>query len=138
MAEEKKEGLQFPIRGHDKCPHCGCAERIGQTTIADLKKEGVLEEHMFPKGPAWALPLIDQTKPLMVSPLSITKPKIPILQVFWDVCANPECLGIFVTGVEFITQEINLPKAPAGMLSGGMKQMPPGFPERLGFPFNQG
>ena len=132
MAEEneKKEGLQFPIRGHDKCPHCGCEERIGQTKIAELKKEGVLEEHMFPKGPTWSMPLIDQTKPIKISPLSITKPKIPILSVYWDVCANPECVGVYVTGVEFLMHEIELPKAPMNLGRGG-QQFPPGFLGKL-------
>ncbi len=89
-------------------------------------------EGMFPRGPAWAMPLIDQTKPIMVSPLSITKPQIPILQVYWDICANPECVGIYVTGVEFIIQEINLPKMPLG--GGGMGGRNP----LGGYPFDKG
>ena len=128
MAESPEEKrLEFPIRGHTNCPHCGCEERIGRTKIAELKKDGLLEEHMFPKGPTWAIPLIDQTKPIMVTSLSIKKPQIPILQVFWDVCANPECVGVYVTGVEFIMQEIEIPKAPIALGRGG-QQFPPGFP----------
>lgn len=122
--EEKR--LEFPIQGHDKCPHCGCADGIGQTKIAELKKDGLLEEHMFPRGPTWSMTLIDQTKPIMVSPLSITKPKIPVLNIYWDICANPDCLAVYVTGAEFIMQEIELPKMPVGL--GGGRQFPTGFP----------
>ncbi len=132
MAEEKAgKSLVFPIQGHDKCPHCGGEERIGRSKIAELKRDGLLEEHMFPKGPVWAMPLIDQSKPIHISALSISKPKIPILQVYWDICGNPECVGIYVTAVEFIMQEINLPKAPLG--GGGMGRNPLG-----GYPFNKG
>ena len=131
MAEREEAGksLVFPIQGHTNCPHCGGKERIGQTKIAELKREGLLEEKMFPKGPVWAMPLIDQSKPIMVSALSIKKPQIPILNIFWDVCANPECVGVYVTGVDFIMQEIELPKAPLNLGRGG-QQFPPGFLDR--------
>lgn len=127
--DPEKKRMEFPIRGHDKCPHCGSEDRVCRTKIDELKEDGLLEEHMFPKGPVWLIPLIDQTKPIMLSPLSITKPKIPILQMFWDVCANPECVGIYVTAVEFIEQEVDIPKAPLGM--------PPRGKGR-GFPFTGG
>ena len=43
MAEEQeKKGMDFPLQGHDKCPQCGCEERIGRTTIDTLKDNGVL------------------------------------------------------------------------------------------------
>lgn len=132
MAEKEEAGksLVFPIQGHTNCPHCGGKERIGRQKIAELKRDGLLEEHLFPKGPCWAMPLIDPTKPIMVSALSIKKPQIPILSIYWDVCANPECVGVYVTGVEFIMQEIEIPKAPINLGRGG-QQFPPGFLDRL-------
>ncbi len=110
MTEEKK--LVFPIQGHDKCPNCGCAERLGQMKIAELVQSGQLAEDLFPKGPVWVLPLIDQTKPIRVSILSIQVPKIPLLQIYWDVCANTDCLSVYITGVDFIMQEVRLPEMP--------------------------
>ena len=130
MPENEKE-LDFPIQGHEKCPQCGSKDRIGQTKIAELKKEGLLEENMFPKGPTWGMPLFDQSKPIRVSPLSITTPKIPILAVYWDVCANPDCLTVYVTGVDFTMQEVKLQQAPVGLPGKGQPhfggQMPPFF-----------
>ena len=130
MAEKEEVGksLVFPIQGHTNCPHCGCEERICRQKIKELKRDGLLEEQMFPKGPVWAMPFIDQSKPIMVSPLSIKKPQIPILSVYWDVCANPECVGVYVTGVDFTMQEIDIPTAPLKMPPGGGRQLPPGFP----------
>lgn len=107
--------LEFPIQGHDKCPMCGCKERIGQMKIAELVEDGILTAGMFPKGPMEVTPLIDQSKPIMVSQFSIEKPKIPILQFFFDYCANPECLHRYCTGSDFIMQEITIPKAPFGL-----------------------
>ncbi len=137
MAEKEKveKSLVFPIEGHTNCPHCGGKERICRQKIEELKRDGLLEEQMFPKGPVWAMPFVDPTKPIMVSPLSIKKPQIPILSVYWDVCANPECLGIYVTGVDFIMKEIDIPQAPLGGLGGRM----PGGPGQFPFnPFNKG
>jgi len=126
MSEEK---LNFPMQGHEKCPQCGGEARIGQTKIAELKKEGLLEENMFPKGPTWAIPLFDQSKPIRVNVLSITTPKIPILSVYWDVCANPDCLTVYVTGVDFIMQEVKLQQVPVGIPGrpGQFGPLPPGF-----------
>ena len=131
MAEKEKVGksLVFPIQGHDKCKQCGCEERIGQQKIAEMVRDGLLDVKLYPKGPTWSMPLIDRSKPIMVSTLSIKKPQIPILNVYWDVCANPECLGVYVTGVDFIMQEIDIPTAPFQMPPGG-RQFPPGFPGR--------
>lgn len=135
MTEEARKKLELPMKGHDKCPQCGGKERIGREKIAEMVAAGELEEGLFPKGPTWSMPLIDQTKPIMIGPLSITKPKIPILFVYWDVCANPECMGVYVTGVDFVEQEIEIPKMPMGMGSGRMMGLPSG-PQ--GFPFNKG
>lgn len=130
MAEKEEAGksLVFPIKGHDRCPQCGCEERIGQQKITELKQTGVLEEHMFPKGPVWMMPLIDQSKPIMVSPLSIEKPKIPILSYFYDVCANTGCLHVYITGIDFVIQEVALPSMPLTPPGQGMRgNLPPGF-----------
>jgi len=135
MPEEKN--LDFPIQGHEKCPQCGCKDRIGQTKIAELKKEGIIEETLFPKGSlTWPIPLFDQSKPIRVSPLSITNPKIPILSIHWDVCANPDCLAMYITGVDFIMQEVKLP--PQGPVPGKFTGKPPGRGPLGGYPFNQG
>ena len=131
MSEEKK--LDIPIQGHEKCPQCGCEDRIGQTKIAELKEEGVIDEKLFPEGKlTWPIPLFDQSKPIRVSPLSIINPKVPILSIHWDVCANPDCLNMYITGVDFVMQEVKLP--PQGPATG----KPPGRGPLGGFPFNKG
>ena len=126
MAEEKKK-VEYPVKGHDKCPKCGCEDRLGAMKIAELVEEGAISEELFAKGPTWALTLIDQSKPIMISPLAITKPKIPIMNIYWDVCANLECLEVFTTGVDFRTVEVEIPKQPLG--GGGfgpLGKLPPG------------
>ena len=129
MAEKEEAGksLVFPMQGHTNCPHCGGKERIGREKIAEMVATGDIPANLYPKGPCWSMPLFDQSKPIMVSALSITKPTIRILNIFWDVCANPECMGIYVTGADSIEQEIQIPKAPMGR-TGGMEGLPKGFP----------
>ncbi|KKN52954.1 hypothetical protein LCGC14_0607550 [marine sediment metagenome] len=122
MADKpEKKRMEFPIKGHDKCPDCGCEDRLGQMKIAEMVEEGLIDEKLFPKGPTWVLTLIDPSKPIVISPLSITKPKIPIMSFYWDVCANPECLKIFTTLVDFRMQEIEIPNAPIGPGMGGQQ-----------------
>ncbi len=125
--EEVGKSLVFPIQGHDTCPHCGCEERIYQSQIKTMKENGEMDKELFPKGPVEARPLFDQSKPIMVSQLSITNPKIPIMMEYYDICANPKCLEKYTTSIELIWQEIQIPKAPLNLGRGG-QQLPPGFP----------
>ena len=132
MENPEKKRLEFPRVG-TKCPQCGCEERIGQRKIAELIEDGILKEGMFPKGQAWTIPLIDQSKPIVVSPLDIQKPRIPVLNVYWDVCVD--CLHVYTTEVDFIMQEIQLPPQPMSqgrMPPPGMGRMPKFGPFGMG------
>lgn len=126
MTEERR---LYPITGHRSCPVCGCEERLGQEKILDLIEEGELEDGAFPKGPCWQVPLADLNKPIRVEAMSINKPRLPLFLVYWDICANPDCLHVYVTGVEFVMQEIDIPRAPLqapmrGNLPRGLMDMP--------------
>jgi len=121
MTEEQT----YPIAGPGVCPKCGHKERIGQGLIDQLKQNGNIDNDAFPNGLAWSVPLHDQNKPIMVSPLSIIKPKIPVLSICFDVCANPDCLYLYITKVNFTWEEINIQMPPP--------QMPPQGPNLRDF-----
>lgn len=100
------------LEGASACPVCGSSERVIGQIIADLKEEGKLSEEMFPKGPGLQINLFDPKKAaLMVSPTV----KIPLVTVFFDVCAR--CHSLYCTGVDFV-------EAPAQV---SMGPMPPRF-----------
>lgn len=109
---EKKEKLNFPIAGHQACPMCSCENRLGEMKIQELVEDGVLDPAIFSSGPAFQIMLRDPRKPITMGLLDIQKPKVPFLQYFYDVCANPDCLHLYVTKVDFVEQEVNLPQLP--------------------------
>lgn len=114
MSEEQVV-RSYPINGHERCPRCGSEERLGREKILELIEDDILEQGMFEKGPCWQIPLVDPNKTIMLGVLSIEKPKIPFFLVYWDVCGNPDCLHLYVTYIDFIMQEIEIPKAPLRM-----------------------
>ena len=79
--EQQIEKLTFPIEGADKCPTCGCEERIGQQILNQLKLEGKLQKDAYPKGLLIKVPLLQS----ILAPLAI-KPEIPVMEITFDVC----------------------------------------------------
>jgi len=87
-----------PIECHDKCPECGCEERLVANFVAELKEKGVISEDSFPRAAGvWEIPFIDIKKASLIQtpePVKI----FPTLRILWDVCA--ECHKVYVLSVE--------------------------------------
>lgn len=88
VREQQIEKLAFPIEGADKCPTCGCEERIGQQILNQLKLERKLQMFAYPKGLVIKVPLLQA----VVGPLVI-KPEIPVIEITFDVCK--ECKTLY-------------------------------------------
>ena len=84
--------MELPIV-FTKCPVCGSEERLGKQRIAELKEEGKLNKSSFPDGPVLTIPLLDPNHPPSI--LLANSVKIPVLNYYWDACANPECGSIY-------------------------------------------
>ncbi len=121
--EKKRERIEYPCTVNETCPECGSAERHGQRKIEDLVEDGVIDEALFPKGPTWALTLIDPAKGIVISPLAITKPKVPIMNYYWDTCVD--CGHTYVNIIDFRMQELEIPKMPMQMPNQGRQS--PGY-----------
>lgn len=87
-----------PIECHDKCPECGCEERLVANFVAELKEKGVISQESFPKGAGvWELPFLDLKKVSLIQtpePIKI----FPTLRILWDICA--ECHKVYILSVE--------------------------------------
>lgn len=87
-----------PIECHDKCPECGCEERLVANFVAELKEKGVLSQESFPRAAGvWEIPFIDLKKVSLIQtpePIKI----FPTLRIIWDICA--ECHKVYILSVE--------------------------------------
>ncbi len=97
MAEEKEE-MVFPIV-REACP-CGCEERLGKMTIDRLIEKGFLSKGLYPDGPMFQIPLIDQRR---ITALVTPTVKVPIITVFWDVCKD--CMTMYCTKFQLDIQD---------------------------------
>ncbi len=89
-----------PIECHDKCPDCGCEERLVANFVAELKEKGVISQESFPTGAGvLEIPFIDLKKVSLIQTPEPIK-MYPTLRIIWDICANPECHTFYVLRVE--------------------------------------
>ena len=102
MSEEKKK-LGFPIKGHDRCPNCGCEEGIGAETIHQLKKEGELSKEIFPKGMMVQIPLLD---PMKLQKVLTPVVQMPVFTWYYDICA--ECKTLYVKEIDLTWQPVQV------------------------------
>jgi hypothetical protein len=128
MVEENQESkIDFPVKGYDKCPDCGCEVGIIRSVIDQKKKEGKLNKDAFPGGAALQIPLIDPTK-MALAPVSV----VPIVMVYFEVCY--ECKRLYVTSVQYLEAMGKVDVVPQGQPSRGL-------PRRMpfdGLPFGRG
>jgi hypothetical protein len=87
------EKLTFPVDGADKCPKCGCEQRIGQQIFNQLKLEGKLQMTAYPKGLQIKVPLFQA----ILAPLAI-KPEIPVIEITFDICKK--CKVLYCTRID--------------------------------------
>ncbi|MDD4986119.1 MAG: hypothetical protein PHQ43_10100, partial [Dehalococcoidales bacterium] len=105
-------GLCFPIQGHVACPICGAAG-VGDILIRNLRAAGKISPDAFPNGLVINIPFPDIKK---LVGLLVPEADIPILQIFFDVCSDPDCLTWFCRKVELTFERaqvnVKIPKAP--------------------------
>lgn len=97
---EEDPGLKLPVTGADKCPHCGCTERIGRQYIDSLVANGRLLKGSYPKGLVMQIPIQGVSLGILV------KPELPVLNIYYDVCKK--CFTMYCTGAD----EILVPLQP--------------------------
>lgn len=87
-----------PIECHDKCPECGCEERLVANFVAELKEKGVISQESFPTGAGvWEIPFIDLKKVSLIQTPEPIK-MYPTLRIIWDICA--QCHKPYILRVE--------------------------------------
>jgi hypothetical protein len=90
---EKEAKCSFPIEGSDRCPSCGCEERIGRQLLDQMKAEGKLQKTAYPKGFVIKVPLFQ----VLAAPL-VVKQEIPVVEITFDVCK--ECKTLYCTNFD--------------------------------------
>lgn len=118
--------MEFPIKGHDSCPECGCEEDLIIQTINALKDEKVVSEKFEAKGLALLKTLFDQKDlPQLIQSTLVGNPKVPVLAIRLCVCA--ECKHIYLQSLDLEWQEIVVQRIQ-GQQPPGFKGVPPRTP----------
>ncbi len=87
-----------PVECYDKCPDCGCEERLVANFVAELKEKGVISQESFLTGAGvWEIPFIDLKKVSLIQTPEPIK-MYPTLRIIWDICA--ECYKLYILRVE--------------------------------------
>ncbi len=112
MSEETpEEKMVMPVI-FNQCPVCGSTKRLAEDYIRQLKDEGVIPKDFGGpqcKGLVTTAPLIDQLHPPAILGPMIT---VPVLQVFWDVCGEPECGALYCTRFDCVAAPAQVQQQP--------------------------
>ena len=98
------EEIKFPVT-HDKCPVCGEKEGLVRIAMDDLREDSKIHKESFPEGIVNPIPLLDQKHPPAV--ILAKSVKIPTINIYYEVCANPDCGAMYCT--KFDVTEIEMP-----------------------------
>jgi hypothetical protein len=88
---------------NEVCPACGSRERITETIIQDMIKDGKLPLG-FSSSLQMSVPLADTTKPPII--LTGNKISIPMLVIKFDVCKT--CKSFYATKIEILNKEMGV------------------------------
>jgi hypothetical protein len=96
------EKLNLPVT-HDKCPVCGSEKGLIKQAMEELRQEGKLNKTSFPLGCVIPSPLLDPTHP---PPILTNSVKVPVINLYYEVCAEPECGALYCTRFDVTEQAI--------------------------------
>lgn len=101
------ENINFPVKGCDSCPDCGCEEDLVAKTISRLKDDKVVSEKIEATGLKLQIPLFNpQDLPKLIQTTLVGKPKVPMLTIYLRICA--ECKHVYLHSLDLQWQEVQI------------------------------